>query len=146
MKRSIIIGALFLAAVLLTAGYVSQAGRQGDTERNADSGSAAAAYMDVTPQEARTLIDGKPGIVVIDVSPAYAQGHLPGAVNYYVGDGSLDAAIPMLDMRNEYLVYCHSDSASMLGAQKLADAGFDKVYRLQGNYAAWVGAGYPVEM
>jgi rhodanese-related sulfurtransferase len=25
------------------------------------------------------------------------------------------------------------------------DAGFGKVYRLQGNFAAWVDAGYPVE-
>jgi rhodanese-related sulfurtransferase len=34
---------------------------------------------------------------------------------------------------------------SILGAQKLVDAGFESVFRLAGNYAAWVDAGYMVE-
>ncbi len=102
-------------------------------------------YMDVTPQEAKALIDESPDLIIIDVSPAYADGHLPNAVNYYVGDGSLDKAIPMLEKDGKYLVYCHVDSASILGAQKLVDAGFENVYRLKGNYKAWVDAGYPIE-
>lgn len=73
------------------------------------------------------------------------EGHIPGAVNYPVGNGSLDQAIPTLNKNNTYLVYCHFDSASISGAQKLVDAGFTKVYRLQGNYQAWVDAGYPTE-
>lgn len=105
----------------------------------------AEGYIDVSPAEAKELIDSKPGLVVIDVSPKYDEGHLPGAINYYVGDGSLDAAIPTLDKAKEYLVYCHVDSAAILGAQKLVDAGFTTVYRLEGNYKAWVDSGYPVE-
>lgn len=106
---------------------------------------AAGNYIDVTPAEAKDLIDTTPGLVIIDVSPNYDQGHLPGAVNYYLGDGSLDDAIPMLDKRGTYLVYCHVDSVAIRGAQKLIDAGFKNVYRLEGNYSAWVDAGYPVE-
>jgi len=30
-------------------------------------------------------------------------------------------------------------------AQALIDAGFKNIYRLEGNYAAWVDSGYPVE-
>lgn len=103
------------------------------------------AYTDLTPQQAAELMNMTPGLVIIDVSPNYAEGHLPGAVNYYVGDGSLENAIPGLDKNATYLVYCHVDSASISGAQALVDAGFTTVYRLQGNYAAWVDAGYPVE-
>jgi len=102
-------------------------------------------YIDVTPEEAKNLIESNPELVIIDVSPNYANGHLPGAINYYVGDGSLDKAIPTLDKDKEYLVYCHVDSASILGAQKLIDAGFEMVYRLSGNFAAWVEADYPIE-
>ena len=102
-------------------------------------------YTDVTPEEAKSLIDTKADLVVIDVSPNYDEGHLPGAVNYYVGDGSLDEVIPNLDKTKEYLVYCHVDSASINGAQKLIDAGFEKVYRLKGNYQAWIDAGHPIE-
>ena len=50
----------------------------------------------------------------------------------------------VLHMDKDYLVYCHVDSASISGAQKLVDAGFDPVYRLEGNYQAWLDEGYPV--
>ena len=66
-------------------------------------------------------------------------------MNYYVGDGTLDNAIPMLDRNVPYLVYCHTDAASIAGATKLADAGFWPVFRLAGNYDAWVNAGFPIE-
>jgi rhodanese-related sulfurtransferase len=104
-----------------------------------------AVYVDVTPAEAQQLIADNPDLIIIDVSPHYAEGHLPGAVSYYLGDGSLDRAIPTLDKNATYLVYCHVDSVAIAGAQALIDAGFENVYRLQGNYAAWVDAGYPVE-
>ena len=102
-------------------------------------------YMDVTPQEALKLMLETPDLVTIDVSPAYAMGHLPKAVNYPVGNGSLDKAIPMLQVNETYLVYCHADGPSISGSQKLVDAGFMKVYRVIGNYKAWTDAGYPVE-
>lgn len=102
-------------------------------------------YTDISPKDAKKLIDENSSLVVLDVSPLYAQGHLPGAINHYVGDGSLDKAIPTLDKEATYLVYCHNDRASILGAQKLIDAGFKNVYRLEGNYSAWVEAGYPIE-
>lgn len=102
-------------------------------------------YEDVTPEEAKALIEERSGLVILDVSNAYAQGHIPGAVNYYVGDGSLDEAISNLDKDAPYLVYCHVDSASISGAEKLIAAGFPEVYRLEGNYSAWVDAGYEIE-
>jgi len=106
---------------------------------------AGTSYIDVSPAEAKALVDRTPGIIIIDVSPAYAKGHLPKAVNYYLGDGSLDKAIPTLDKDRTYLVYCHVDSVAIRGAEKLVNAGFKKVYRLEGNYSGWVTAGYPVE-
>ena len=102
-------------------------------------------YTDVTPIEAKKMIDEKPELVVVDASPNYAEGHLPGAVNYYVGDGSLEKVIPTLDKTKDYLVYCHFESASRTGAAILTDAKFKNVYRLDGDYPAWVAAGYEVE-
>ena len=102
-------------------------------------------YKDVTAAEAKNLIETMADLVIIDVSPHYAQGHLPGAVNYYLGDGSLDKAIPNLDKNKPYLVYCHVDSVARAGAQKLIDSGFKNIYRLQGNYSGWVDAGYEIE-
>ena len=59
--------------------------------------------------------------------------------------GSLDEVIPTLDMDKEYLVYCHVDAVAISGAEKLVEAGFDPVYRPEGNDVAWVDAGYAVE-
>lgn len=122
-------------------------------ESKADSSSSTASimgemkdgYTDLEPAEAKKLIDTTMDLIIIDVSPKYAEGHLPKSINYYLGDGSLDKAIPGLDKEKTYLVYCHVDSVAIAGAKKLVDAGFKKVYRLKGNYSAWVDAGYPVE-
>jgi rhodanese-related sulfurtransferase len=103
------------------------------------------AYIDLSPMEAKELIDNNADLIIIDVSPYYDQGHIPGAVHYYIGDGSLDDAIPTLDKDKTYLVYCHVDSVAIQGANKLIDAGFENIYRLEGNYSAWVEAGYPIE-
>ena len=132
MKWFIVIGILLPTILLIGACTQQQEPTQGS-------------YTDVSPAEANQLIDDNPDLIIIDVSPHYAQGHLPGAVHYYLGDGSLDEAIPILDKNKTYLVYCHIDSVAIQGAQKLVDAGFQNVYRLEGNYSAWVDAGYPIE-
>jgi hypothetical protein len=58
----------------------------------------------------------------------------------------LDYALEYLDPMASYAVYCHGDAPSIQGAQAMIDAGFMYVYRLEGNYAAWVNAGYDVEV
>ena len=132
--------ALFVAAIAVVSVVLLYFNQAGDTgEEN------GATYIDISAEKAKNLIDTNPDLIVIDVSPQYDNGHLPGAVHYYLGDGSLDAAIPSLDLNGEYLVYCHIDSVAIAGAQKLIDAGFTKVYRLDGNYGAWIAAGYPIE-
>jgi len=135
------------AAKLVQAGFDPVYRLEGNYQAWVDAGypvEISDSYNDITAQESKQMIYTNPDLIVIDVSPAYDQGHIPGAVNYYIGDGSLDAAIPTLDMDKDYLVYCHVDSASIGGAEKLVDAGFDPVYRLEGNYQAWVDEGYPV--
>jgi len=106
---------------------------------------SSVSYTDVTAHKAKDLIDNNPDIIILDVSPLYDQGYIPGAINYYLGDGSLDEALPSLEKDATYLVYCHTDSVSIQAAQKLIDAGFTNVYRLEGNFRAWTEAGYDTE-
>jgi rhodanese-related sulfurtransferase len=103
---------------------------------------ATAGYTDLTPAQAKDLIATEKNLVIVDVSPYYANGHIPGALSIPLS--TLDSKIPSLDKTKVYLVYCHGDEPSIAGAQKLVAAGFPHVYRLAGNYAAWVNAGYPV--
>ena len=132
MKWYVVIGILTLL-IMMSGGCTNQ----GETEQEG--------YIDISPAEAKELIDNNPDLVIIDVSPHYTEGHLPGAIHHYLGDGSLDRAIPNLDKSKKYLVYCHIDSVAIQGAQKLVKAGFKPVYRLEGNYSAWINAGYPIE-
>jgi rhodanese-related sulfurtransferase len=127
-----IIGLLLLTTIFLL-------GCSEQTTNTANDG-----YTDLTAAEAKEKIDSNTDLVIIDVSPYYDDGHIPGAVSYY-GDNSLDDAILSLDKDKEYLVYCHADSPSIVAANKLVNAGFTMVYRLEGNYQAWVEAGYPIE-
>jgi rhodanese-related sulfurtransferase len=50
-----------------------------------------------------------------------------------------------MDKTKIYLVYCHADGPAMAGAQLMEDAGFKNVFRLEGNFGAWTGAGYATE-
>jgi len=104
-------------------------------------------YKDIKPVEAYQRLQDNEFDLVIDVVglDIYSLGHLPGAVNYVWADGTLNSKIPTLDPNWTYLVYCHTDPPSTASAQALVDAGIKDVYRLEGNYRAWVNAGYPVE-
>ncbi|MBD3248419.1 hypothetical protein GF336_00050 [Candidatus Woesearchaeota archaeon] len=143
MKK--IISVLFVLALLAFTGCQTYETQMEEDNMIEDETMDEIAYTDVSPMEAKELIDNNPELIIIDVSPNYDEGHLPGAVNYYAGDGSLDAAIPSLGKEAMYLVYCHFESASRAGAQKLVDAGFTNVYRLDGDYSGWVDAGYEIE-
>ena len=144
MKKFIIIGFLLMILVVIGSCAQQQAPVSAPTPPTSPT-PAPGTFLDLSPVEAKAVIDANPDLIIIDVSPHYAKGHLPGAVHYYLGDGSLDRAIPTLDKSKKYLVYCHVDSVAIQGAQKLVDAGFENVYRLEGNYGAWVDAGYPTE-
>lgn len=104
-------------------------------------------YIDIPPAEAFSLYENGTFDLIIDVVGLniYSLGHLPGAVNYVWADGTLNQTIPTLDKNLTYLVYCHTDPPSTASAQAMVNAGFPHVYRLEGNYRAWVDAGYPIE-
>jgi PPM family protein phosphatase len=101
-------------------------------------------FIDLNAEDAKEKIDNTPGIIIIDVSQEYSE-YIPGAVNYPIGDSSLNDAIPGFDPNWVFLVYGRSDEESERGAQKLVDAGFKDVYRLEGNFKAWKDAGYQFE-
>ncbi len=101
-------------------------------------------YKNVLPEEAKNIIDDNENLVIIDVSSAYNQGHIPGAVNIPLAE--LEQKIPELEKNKDYFVYCNFDSsAAIAGAEKLADAGFKTIYRLEGNLGGWVAAGFDTE-
>jgi rhodanese-related sulfurtransferase len=146
MKKAIAIVALSTMMMLVFAACQQAAKTEMpvDTQsESAESMETKSGYMDVTPMQAKELMETIEDLVVLDVSPKFAEGHLPNAINIYISE--LESRLNELDKDKPYLVYCHVDSVSKQGAQILVDNGFAEVYRLEGNYAAWVDAGYDVE-
>jgi len=104
-------------------------------------------FVDAAAASVKSKIDAGDFEAIFDVSPAYDQGHIPGATNANASGGGTDLSTLIANMDNTktYLVYCHGDAPAMAGAQLMEDAGFKNVYRLEGNFGAWVDAGYDVE-
>jgi rhodanese-related sulfurtransferase len=68
-------------------------------------------------------------VIIIDVRTPeeYAEGHLAGAVNHNVEDGSLEAALADLDPDADYIVYCRSGRRSAIAVELMATMGFGSV-------------------
>ncbi len=134
---------LLVTAIVVMSFFVACGDDDDDNDDNDDY--EASGYTDLSAVEAKELIDGNEDLIIIDVSPDYDEGHLPGALSYPLGDGSFDDVLPDLDPAETYLIYCHADDPAITAAVKLVDEGFEMVYRLEGNYQAWVDAGYDIE-
>lgn len=139
-RKTILLWAAALAVVCAAwAGGCTDYRRTGD----ATDGESFTGYTDMTAEEASSFAQ-KASTLVVDVSPVWAQGHIPGAVSMPLA--TLEEELAYLGRDREYLIYCHSDSASIQGAEAFVANGFSPVYRLEGNYAGWTAAGNPVEM
>ncbi len=146
MKTRLFLVLIAVFFLILSAGCTAQednpAGQETDQMTAATTVAASLGYSDVSVSEAKKKIENMEALVV-DVSPVWANGHIPGAVNMPLS--TIDSEIIYLSTENKYLVYCHSDSASIQGAETFVNNGLGPVYRLEGNYQAWTDAGYPVE-
>ena len=102
----------------------------------------AADHNDVTPQEAKNMIDSNDALIVLDVREDYeycaAEGHIPGALNYPWSSGVLQQLYEELPRDGEILVYCRSGYRSNLAANFLDDNGFLYVYDMLGGFSAWL--------
>ncbi|MGB8215839.1 MAG: rhodanese-like domain-containing protein [Candidatus Methanoperedens sp.] len=82
---------------------------------------------------------------VLDVrdKEEYAEGHIPGAVNIYVGE--LEGRANDVPSNRPVVTVCALGNRAGLGASILKRQGFDRVYNLIGGMRAWKEKGYPVK-
>jgi phage shock protein E len=67
--------------------------------------------------------------IIIDVRSGeeFATGHLEGALNLNVEDGTLQSTLASLDPSDSYIVYCRSGRRSAIAVEQMAAAGFANV-------------------
>ncbi len=85
-------------------------------------------------------------LVLLDVrTPAeYAEGHLPGAIN--IPHTELASRVAELsDARDrDIVVYCRSGTRAEQALGVLKDAGFSRLFHLDGDYQRWSAEKRPV--
>lgn len=100
------------------------------------------AHTDLTVEQARDLIASTAGLVVVDVrEPSEfcdARGHIPGALNYPLTSGVLQARYAELPMDRPILVVCRSGGRSSVAANFLDAKGIPEVYDMNGGMNAWL--------
>ena len=86
-------------------------------------------------------------LVLLDVreKDAFDAGHLPGARHIPRGQLELRVDKELPDPTARILTYCQLGKISTLAAATLRAMGFTRAVALDGGYAEWVKAGYPIE-
>ena len=97
------------------------------------------------PVEFSSTISSLPNEVILDVrtSGEFQGGHIKEAVNIDFNDPTFEQQIAKLDKSTPYMVYCLSGGRSAAAANTMRNAGFTKVYELDGGMIAWRSANLP---
>ena len=78
-------------------------------------------------QEAVTMDYSTAIVIDVRATDEFAVGHLEGAVNYNVEDGTLEQALPSLDPNANYVVYCRSGRRSAVAVDLMNENGFTQI-------------------
>ena len=102
----------------------------GQTDENRQE----AAYMNITAEEAKSIMDSEEGYVILDVrtQEEYDQGHIPGAILIPDYEISAKAETVMTDKNQLILVYCRSGRRSKLAAEALVKLGYTNIREFGG--------------
>ena len=113
---------LLLAVMILTA--------CGQTKEN----DREAAYMNITAEEARQIMDSEEGYVILDVrtQEEYDQGHIPGAIVISHEEIMENAEEVLTDKEQLILVYCRSGRRSKIAAEALVELGYTNIKEFGG--------------
>ena len=113
---------LLLAVMMLTACGQDKENNQG------------AAYLNITAEEAKEIIDSQEGYIILDVrtQEEYDQGHIPGAIVIPHEEIADKAEEVLTDKDQLILVYCRSGRRSKLAAEALVELGYTNIKEFGG--------------
>ncbi|MGB4292034.1 MAG: rhodanese-like domain-containing protein [Bacteroidales bacterium] len=98
-------------------------------------------YISVGPEDFLTLIRFQENAVLIDVRLPfeYRKGHIENSINIPIklSPKKFIRKVEQFPKESVLLLYCESDVRSISAARKLYDAGYKKIYILEGGIIAW---------
>lgn len=113
---------------------VSAAQTTSKTTSKTVSTAAKTAYISISAEEAKKLMDSQKDYILLDVrtQAEYDEGHIPGAV-LLPHDQIADKAAELLKNKDQLiLVYCRSGNRSKVASQALSDLGYTQVREMGG--------------
>ena len=98
------------------------------------SDGGANSYEQITPQEAKTIMDTEKDYIIIDARTAeeFAEGHIEGAVLLDHVDVKSKAHVVLPDKDALILVYCRSGRRSKIASEELVKLGYTNVKEFGG--------------
>jgi phage shock protein E len=136
-----------LAIALLSISALTACGGDSSTsEKNLDTQPAVTDVVDNGSSNDSVVDESVQEVVLIDVrtSEEFAEGHLVGALNLNVEDGTLEAALAGLDPSDTYQVYCRTGRRSAIAYDLMAANGFTDVTDLGSVEEAAAATGLPI--
>ncbi|WP_452226316.1 rhodanese-like domain-containing protein [Lacinutrix cladophorae] len=100
----------------------------------------------VSTQEMQTLLKmDQVQLVDVRTPKEFKTGYIETAQNIDFYSPTFDADILKLDKRKPVLLYCKSGGRSAKCAKKLEEAGFTKIYDLEGGISRWKHEGLAIQ-
>ena len=100
----------------------------------------------VTPQEMQTLLE-LDDVQLVDVRTPeeYKEGFISNSQNIDFSSPTFDDDITKLDKSKPVILYCKAGGRSAKCSKKLKDAGFVKIYDLEGGITQWQFEGLEIQ-
>lgn len=101
----------------------------------------------ISPEEMQTLLEFEDmQIVDVRTPEEYITGFIDTAQNIDFKSPTFDEDIKKLDKTKPVILYCKSGGRSAKCSEKLKDAGFVKIYDLEGGITQWKFEGYDIKI
>jgi rhodanese-related sulfurtransferase len=102
-------------------------------------------FKTITPQEAKTLIENRKGLLLIDVrgQDELSEGYIAGSTLMPLWDIVKGNQRP--PQNKPILLICAVGGRSLALGQLMSKNGWDEVYNLKGGISAWKEAKLPVQ-
>ncbi len=113
--------------ILLTVMLLTACGQNKENGREA-------AYMSITAEEAKVIMDSQEGYMILDVrtQAEFDEGHIPGAILIPNTEIEARAEESLPDKDQLILVYCRSGRRSKMAAEILAELGYTNIREFGG--------------
>jgi phage shock protein E len=104
-------------------------------------GTPASTADEISESAATTLALVDTVIIDVRAPEEFAEGHVSGAINLPLEDGTLEASLGTLDPSKPHLVYCRSGRRSALAVDLMTSRGFTDLTDLGGLEEAVAATG-----